>query len=331
MPDQPSIVETGRRQPPPHPGLGLVRATESAALAAARWLGKGERNAADHAAQDAMAEALNLMPMNGRIISGEEMRLGGHSPLDSEARVGTGKGPDLDVEVNAIDGASLVAAGQGGAVSVAAFAPPGALWHAAPAIYMDKLVVDRTVAGDLGPDALDAPPAWVLGVVARAKGKDVGELVVFILDRPRHHALIAEVRRAGARVSLRPAGDISGGIMAADPDSPIDVMMGKGGASEGLLTACAVRILEGTMLARLAPMSDTEREACEGAGHDMKRVLTCGDMVAGDDIFFTATGVTDTPLLRGVRHHGDYADTHSLVLRAETGTRRLISTEHRLK
>jgi len=330
MPDQPSRVETGHRQPPPHPGLGLVRATESAALAAARWLGKGDRNTADQAAQDAMAEALNLMPMQGRIISGEEMRLGGNSPLDSQAKVGTGKGPELDVEVNAIDGASLVSAGQGGAISVAAFAPKGALWHAAPAIYMDKIVVDRTVAGDLGPEALDAPTAWVLGVVARTKGKDVGDLVVFILDRPRHHVLIEEVRHAGARVALRPAGDISAAVMAADPSCAIDIMIGKGGASEGLLSACAVKILGGAMLARLAPMSDTEREACEGAGHDMDQVLTCGDLVAGDDIFFTATGVTETPLLRGVRYHGDYVDTHTLVLRAETGTRRLISTEHRL-
>ena len=330
MSDHPSIVETGRRQPPPHPGLGLVRATESAALAAGRWLGKGDRQAADHAAQDAMAEALNLLPMKGRIISGEEMRLGGESPLDSETSVGTGKGPGLDVEVNAIDGASLVSAGQCGAISVAAFAPAGTLWHAAPAIYMDKLVVDRTVADALGPDALDAPPAWVLGVVARTKGKDVEDLMVFILDRPRHATLIEEVRRAGARVSLRPAGDISAAVMAADPSCAIDVMMGKGGASEGLLSACAVKILGGNMLARLAPQSDTEREDCVDAGHDMDRVLTCSDMVAGDEIFFTATGVTDTLLLRGVRYHGDYVDTNTLVLRAETGTRRLISTEHRL-
>lgn len=173
MSDQPTTVETGRRQPPPHPGLGLIRATESAALAAGRWLGKGRRNDTDHAAQDAMAAALNLMPMKGRIICGEEMRLGSHSPLDSDSSVGTGKGPELDVEVNAIDGASLVAAGQSGAVSVAAFAPAGSMWHPAPAVYMQKLVVDRTVGDSLGLESLDAPPAWVLGVVARTKGKNV--------------------------------------------------------------------------------------------------------------------------------------------------------------
>ncbi len=330
MPDHPTVAETGLRQPPPHPGLGLIRATESAALAAGRWLGKGERNDADHAAQDAMAAALNLMPMKGRIISGEEMRLGSHSPLDSDAAVGTGKGPELDVEVNAIDGAGLVAAGQSGAVSVAAFAPPGSMWHPAPAVYMQKLVVDRTMGDAMGPDALDAPPAWVLGVVARAKGKEVADLMVFILDKPRHESLIEDVRRSGARVYLRPSGDISGGIMAADPSCPIDLMMGTGGASEGLLTACAVKTLGGSMLGRLAPRSDEERTACEEAGHDLGRVLTCSDMVAGDDTFITITGVTDTPLLRGVRYHGDCVDTQTMVLRSETGTRRIISTEYRL-
>jgi fructose-1,6-bisphosphatase II len=330
MYDQPSLAETGQRQPPPHPGLGLIRATEAAALAAGRWMGKGDRNAADHAAQDAMAAALNLMPMQGRIISGEEMRLGDDSPLASATSVGTGKGPELDVEVNAIDGAALVAAGQSGAISVAAVAPPGAMWHADPAVYMDKLVVDRTVADAVGPEALDAPPAWLLGMVARAKGKDVGDLMVFILDRPRHESLIQEVRRAGARVHLRIAGDISGGIMAADPNSPIDLMIGRGGASEGLLTACAVKILGGAMLARLSPMSNAEREACTEAGHDLARILTCGDMIAGDEIFISATGVTETSLLRGVRYHGEFVDTQSLVLRLETGTRRLVNTEHRL-
>ncbi len=330
MTEKPTILEQGKRQPPPHPGLGLVRATESAALASGRWMGLGDRHAADHAAQDAMAEALNLMPMKGRIVSGEELRVGGHSPLDSDAAVGTGKGPDLDVEVNAIDGASLVAEGQPGALSIAAFAPPGAMWHPAPAVYMERLAVDRQAAEALGPEVLDAPPAWTLGVIARAKGKDVRDLAVFILDRPRHRTLIHDVRRAGARVFIRPAGDIGATIMAADLEGPLDVIMGVGGASEGLLAACAVKILGGRMYSRVVPQSDTERETCLGAGIDLKRILSCDDMIAGDDVFFTATGITDTPLLRGVRYHGDFVDTQSLVLRSETGTRRIISTEHRL-
>ncbi|HPF69970.1 MAG TPA: fructose-bisphosphatase class II family protein [Candidatus Krumholzibacteria bacterium] len=329
--DQPSQAETGHRQPPPHPGLGLVRATESAALAAGRWMGLGDRLAADQAAQDAMAEALNLMPMQGRIVSGEELRLGGHSRLDSGAPVGNGKGPELDVEVNAIDGASLVAEGRPGSMSVAAFAGPGAMWKPSPAVYMQKLVVDRRAAAALGPEALDAPPGWVLALVARQMGKEIRDLVVFILERPYHENLIDEVRRAGARVYLRPAGDIAGAIQTADPAGGLDVMMGIGGASEGLLAACAVKALGGGMLGRVHARDADERKAFVEAGVKVDRVLDCGDMVAGDDVFFTATGVTDTPLLRGVRYHGDVVETQSLVLRMDTGTRRLITTEHRLR
>lgn len=331
MTDKPTNLEQGKRLPPPHPGLGLVRATESAALAASRWMGLGDRHAADRAAQEAMAEALNFMPMQGRIISGEELRLGGHSPLDSDASVGTGKGPKLDVEVNAIDGASLVAEGRPGALSIAAFAPPGAMWHPAPAVYMRKLVVNREVADAIGPEALDAPVPWTLGLVARAKGKEVRDLVVFILDRPRHRTLVHDVRRAGARVYLRPAGDIGAAIIAADPQGDLDLMLGVGGASEGLLAACAVKVLGGAMFGRVDPQSETEQEACRGAGIDLEQVRSADDMVAGEDIFLTATGITSTPLAHCVRYRGHYVDTQSLVLRADTGTRRIISTEHRLK
>ena len=331
MQDNPTRAETGRRLPPPHPGLGLVRATESAALAAGRWMGLGDRHAADAAAQDAMAEALNLMPMRGRIVGGEELRVGEHSRLDSGAEVGSGKGPELDVEVNAVDGASLVAEGRPGSMSVAAFAGPDAMWKPTPAVYMQKLVVDRRAAGALGPEALDAPPGWVLALVARQMGKEIRDLVVFILERSRHENLVAEIRRAGARVYLRPAGDIGGAIMAADPRGGIDLMMGIGGASEGLLAACAVKALGGAMLGRVHTRDAGERHACEEAGLDPSRVMDCGAMVAGDDVFFTATGITDTPLLAGVRYHGGCVDTESLVLRMDTGTRRLIVTEHRLK
>ncbi len=331
MPDKPTQVEIGLRQPPPHPGLGLVRATEAAALAAGRWMGLGDRHAADHAAQGAMAEALNLMPMQGCIVSGEELRSGEHSPLDSGAAVGTSKGPKLDVEVNAIDGAGLVAEGRPGSMSVAAFASPGAMWKPAPAVYMEKIVVDRRAAAALGPEALDAPPGWVLAMVARQMGKEIRDLVVFILERPRHQQLVHEVRKAGARVYLRTAGDIGGAIMTADPSGGIDLLLGTGGASEGLLAACAVKALGGGMLGRVHTRDAAERQACLDAGLDLQRVLDCGDMVAGNDVFFTATGITDTPLLRGVRYHGDSVDTQSLVLRMDTGTRRLISTEHRLR
>ena len=316
---------------PPHPGLDLVRATEAGALAAGRYMGLGNSIEADRAAQDAMAAALDQLPMKGRIVCGEEGRIGGHSRLDSQCLVGTGDGPDLDVEVNAIDGARLVAEGQTGALSVAAFAPPGAMWDPGPAVYMEKLVVDRTVAESLGPEALDAPPGWTLAMVARAKGKDVRDLIVFIVDRPRHKQLVHEVRQAGARVFLRSSGDVGGALLAADSTGHVDAMMGIGGVAEGLMSACAVKALGGGMLGRITPQSQNERQACLDGGIDLDKILTCGDMIKGEEVFFSATGVTGGFLLRGVNYHGDYVDTHSLVLRFETGTRRIITTEHRFK
>ena len=291
--ETPPNFKVDRREPPHHPGLGLVRVTENGALAASRWMGLGDAVAADHAAQDAMTAALNLLPMRGRIVSDEEGRTGEASPLSTGADVGTGEGPELDVEINAIDGATLVAEGKSGALSVAALAPRGAMWRPGPAVYLDKLVVDRSVADAIGPDALDAPPGWTLAAVARAKGKDIRDLVVFILERERHLKLIAEVRKAGARVLLRKGGDIGGALMAADPHVSIDVLMGIGGSAEGLMAACAVKALGGAMFARSAPQSEGEREACRTANVAPDRILTHDDLVAGDEVFFSATGISD--------------------------------------
>ena len=329
--ETPGNFAAEKREPPHHPGLGLVRVTEAGALAASRWMGLADREAADQAAKTAMTNGLNLLPMRGRIVSGEEGRTGEKSPLDTGCEVGTGVGPELDVEINAIDGATLVAEGKSGAISVAALAPGGSLWQPGPAVYLDKLVVDRSVAEAIGPDALDAPAGWTLAAVARAKGKDIRDLVVFILERTRHENLIAEVRKAGARVLLRKGGDIGGAMMAADPNVSIDVLMGIGGAAEGLMAACAVKALDGAIMARVAPQSAAELQACRDQGVDLKRILTRDDLVSGNEVFFSATGITDGWLLGGVNFHGPTVDTQSLVLRYETGTRRLIKTEHRLK
>lgn len=318
-------------QPPPHPGLGLVRATEAAALVAGRWMGRGDAKSCDLAAQDAMAEALNLLPMKGRIVCGEESRVHAPLPLDSGSKVGTGDGPELDVEVNAIDGAKLVAAGKTGSLSVAAFALPGAMWNLVPAAYMERIVVDRRVAEALGPEALDAPPAWTLALVARQLKKDIRDLIVFVLDRPRHEELVTAIRKAGARVHLSEGGDVCGGLLAADTEGVFDMMVGIGGAAEGLITACAVRALGGGMLGRIAPQSEQEMQACVEAGIDTKRIYTAGDMVRGNEVMFVATGITDSALLHGVRYHGETVQTQSMVLRLESRTRRLISTDHRLK
>lgn len=321
----------GHRDPPHHPGLGLVRVTEASALAAGRWMGRGDRDAADDAGQTAMARSLNLLPMRGRIVSGEEGRLHAASPLDSGQDVGTGEGPELDVEVNAIDGATLVAKGKPGALAAAALAPRGAMWRPGPAVYLYKLVVDRTVAGTLGPEALDAPVGWTLAAVARAKGKDIRDLAVFVVNRPRHDTLIADLRKAGARVVLRGGGDVGGSLLAADARSAIDLMLGIGGAAEGLLAACAVKALGGAMLARVTPQDEDERRACLAAGMDLNQVLTTNELIRGDEVFFSATGVTEGAMLSGVRFLGDTAETQSLVLRYETGTRRFMTTEHRLR
>lgn len=323
--------EPEERHPPHHPGLGLVRVTEAGALAASRWMGRGDRQAADRAAQQAMATNLNLLPMKGYIVSGEEGRTGEPSQLESGRSVGSGSGPELDVETNAIDGATLVAEGKSGAMSVAAVAPRGTMWDPGPAVYLNKLVVDRSVAESLSPDALDAPTGWILAAVARAKGMDISDLAVFILDRPRHQELITEVRQAGARVLLRKGGDVSGAMMAADPNVAIDLLLGIGGAAEGLMAACAVKALGGAIMARVAPQSQQEEQACREQGLDLTRILTCDDLVAGDEVFFSATGVTVGWLLDGVSYRGRAAYTHSVSLRHETGTRRLIHTEHRLK
>jgi len=239
----------------------------------------------------------------------------------------------MDVIVDPIDGTRLVMEGRSGALSVVAAAPRGSMWSAPPSIvvYMNKIVVDREVAEALVPECMEAPAAWTLALIARVKGKELRDLVVFVLDRPRHADLIEEIRMAGARVALHNEGDIGGAILAAMPHSSVDVLMGVGGVPEGVTAACAVKALSGAMLGRLAPQSPMEREQCVGFGLDPDKILNCNQLVTSDEIYFAATGVTDGPLLDGVRYRSGRAETHSLVLRAETGTRRLIRAEHMLQ
>lgn len=307
-------------------GLDLVRATEAAALAAGRWMGLGNRDAADQAAAEAMFNALNTLQMDGVIALGEEARSGEEGVLLSGAHVGTGRGPKLDVVVDPIDGRRMLAQGRPDAIAVAAVAPRGSMWSPKPAAYMEKLVVNSMVAAALVPECLDAPAAWTLALVARSKGKAVRDLLVFVLDRPRHADLIDEIRAAGARVVLQSDGDIAGALQAASPNGAVDVLMGIGGASEGVVAACAVKALGGAMLARLA--REQKGELVEQTKDEPRPILSGNELVAGQHIFFAATGITDGPLLKGVRYEGSRAETHSLILRCETGTRRLIQAEH---
>ena len=316
------------KHPPRNLGLDLLRVTEAAALAAGRWMGLGEREKANQDAAAAMVKVLNTLDMNGCIVIGEEGRVGIHSPLDTGQRVGTGDGPEMDVLADPIDGRNLLAQGHPDVISVAALAPRGSVWMPAPAVYMNKIVVNRQVADALVPECLDAPAAWTLALVARAKGKPVRDLVVFVLGKPRHNDLIREIRAAGARTMMRSDGEVVGALMAASPHGSVDVMMGIGGAPEGVLVACATRAMAGGMLGRLSPQGAEEREAVQAAGLDTRRALACNELVASQEIFFAATGITDGALLSGVHYHGDEAETESLVVRAETGTRRFIRAEY---
>ncbi|NUQ37874.1 MAG: class II fructose-bisphosphatase [Caldilineales bacterium] len=311
-------------------GLELVRVTEASALAAGRWMGLGSREGAGRAATEAVIRTLRTVSMAGVIVVGEETRIGVHSPVDTNQPVGNGQGPEMDVVVDPIDGTTLLVQGRSGAISVVGAAPRGSMWAPAPAAYMEKIVVDRDVAPALVPECLDAPAAWTLALVARIKKKEVRDLVVFVLDRPRHRHLIEEIRAAGARVALRTDGDIAGAILAALPGTSIDLLLGIGGVAEGVTAACAVRALGGCMLGRLAPQSPEERAAVAAAGLDLDRILTCKEIVRSDEIFFAATGIADGPLLDGVRYQSGRASTHSLVLRGETGTLRRIYAEHNI-
>jgi fructose-1,6-bisphosphatase II len=310
-------------------GLDLVRVTEAAALAAGRWMGFGDPDSANRAAAEAMANSLNTLDINGYIVIGEELKIGEHFPLCTGMKVGCGSGEAMDVVLDAVEGARLLAKAHSDSISAIGATPRGAMLPLYPAEYMEKIIVDREAADALIPECLDAPAAWTLALVARVKKKPVRDLVVFVLDRPRHLHLIQEIRSAGARVLLRSDGDVAGALATAT-HAHADILMGTGGVPEGLIAACAVKSLGGAMLARLAPQSDEERARVANAGLNIKQIFTCDDLIGGNEIFFAATGITDGALLRGVHYQGDEGHTESLVLRCETGSRRIIQSVHQI-
>jgi fructose-1,6-bisphosphatase II len=233
----------------------------------------------------------------------------------------------VDLLADALEGGRLLAGGYPGALSTLAVAPRGAIWNPRGARYMDKIVVNAEVAPALVPECLDAPAAWTLALVARAKGKQVRDLVVFVLDRPRHADLVAEIRAAGAHVLLRAGGDVAGALMACLRDGKVDLLMGTGGVPQGLMAACAVKAARGAMLGRLAA-EHSKGEAARAEDPEARRIRTADEIVTGPYAFFVATGITDSPLLNGVRYHGPRAESNSIILRAETGIRRTIFAEH---
>jgi fructose-1,6-bisphosphatase II len=310
-------------------GLELVRVTENAAFAASRWIGSGNRTGAHTAAHHAMYETLSQAGINAHIAIAEEQRTPDQAILCGNDIYGDPSTDDIDVDIAAdpIDGTSLLVKGRPGAISVMGIAPRGAMWTPLPAHYMDKIVVDRESASALVPECLDAPPAWTLALVARAKGTEVRDMTVVVLARARHEELIEEIRATGARILLLEEGDVAGALVTATVGNGIDLLMGVGGASQGVLTACAVKALSGAMLARLSPQTKQEHEEIMDAGLDTKKVYTQDDLVKGDQIFFSATGITDSAILSGVQTRTGFVELHSLLVRSETGTRRYIHSE----
>jgi fructose-1,6-bisphosphatase II len=311
-------------------GFSVLRATEAAALVAGRWVGRGNPLAADQAAAEAIHQVLNQVDMDGLIVIGEERRHADHIFLTTGTSLGNRRGPALDVVVDSVEGVRLLAEGLPDAVSLVALAPRGTMRSLAPSSYMSKLVVSQEAAHAIGPEALDAPPAWTLGVVARAMGKAVPDLTVFVLNRPRHQDLIEEIRMAGARVLLRPEGDVVGALLTALPGPGVDVLMGIGGTAEGVVAACAVKAVGGVIFGRLDPQSEEERRQVSDAGLDLKQILAGSELVSSDDVFFAATGITEGLLFKGVHYDAASATTHSLILRGASGVRRQIYADHPL-
>ncbi len=313
---------------PPDPdrnlALELVRVTEAAAIAAARYMGRGDKERVDQAAVDAMRPVLNSVQMNGIVVIGEGEK--DEAPmLYNGEHVGAGTPPEVDFAVDPVDGTTLTAKSLPDAISVVAVAERGTMFDPGPCLYMEKLAVAEDVAGVVD---LDAPIAVNLRRIAERRGKRAEDITVAVLDRPRHADLVREVLATGARIKLLLDGDVAGAILAADPSSSVDVCVGIGGTPEGVIAACALRCLDGQLLGRLYPRNDGERAAALERGYDLDRVLTTRDLVSGDDIFFAATGVTSGELLQGVRYTPQRVYTQSLSMRSKSGAVRIIEGRH---
>ena len=315
-----------RERPSRNLALELVRVTESAALAASRWIGRGDKNGVDGAAVEAMRTVLATVQMDGVVVIGEGEKDAAPMLYNGE-RIGDGTPPLTDIAVDPIDGTTLAAYGRTNAISVIAVAERGAMFDPGPCFYMHKIAVGPDAVGSID---ITASAAQNLRWIAKAKRESVRDLTVMILDRPRHEELIDEVRAAGARIKLISDGDIFGSIATCWPKAGVDVLMGIGGTPEGVVSACALKSMGGEIQGLLYPRDDTEKQAAIAAGHDLSKVLTMDDLVQGDNCFFAATGVTDGELLEGVHYNGNGATTESLVMRSRSGTVRLIQAQHRL-
>jgi fructose-1,6-bisphosphatase II len=313
-----------RQLPDRNLAMELVRVTEAAALAAGRWVGRGDKIAADGAAVDAMRLMIDSVSMDGVVVIGEGEKDEAPMLFNGE-RVGIGVGPETDVAVDPIDGTTLTSVGQPNALSVIALAPRGSMFFPGAAMYMEKIATGPEAAGAID---ITAPVGENIRAVAKAKSKRPEEVTVTILARPRHDDMIREIREAGARVFLITDGDVAGAIVAAIPRTEVDLLLGIGGTPEGVVSAAALKCLGGEIQGRLYPRNDEERRALIDDGYDLDAVLTADDLAAGDDLFFAATGITDGYLLDGVRYWPDAATTYSMVMRSRSGTIRYVRSDH---
>ncbi|MFF8970562.1 class II fructose-bisphosphatase [Streptomyces sp. NPDC014995] len=322
----PSELDVPSEAPDRNLALELVRVTEAAAMAAGRWVGRGDKNGADGAAVRAMRTLVSTVSMNGVVVIGEGEKDEAPMLFNGE-RVGDGTGAECDIAVDPIDGTTLTAKGMPNAIAVLAAAERGSMFDPSAVFYMDKLVT--------GPEAaefvdIEAPVSVNIRRVAKAKRATPEDVTVVILDRPRHEGIIKEIRETGARIKLISDGDVAGSILALREGTGVDLLLGIGGTPEGIISACAVKCLGGTIQGKLWPKDDEERQRALDAGHDLDRVLTTEDLVTGENVFFVATGITDGELLRGVRYRSETATTDSIVMRSKSGTVRRIDSEHRL-
>ncbi|MFP3323372.1 class II fructose-bisphosphatase [Planococcus sp. SIMBA_160] len=306
--------------------MELVRITEAAAIASSKWMGRGLKNEADDAATEAMRTVFDTIPMRGTVVIGEgEMD---EAPmLYIGEKLGSGDGPEVDVAVDPVEGTNIVAAGGWNAIAVLAIADRGNLLNA-PDMYMDKIAVGPEAVGKID---INAPVIDNLRAVAKAKNKDIEDVVATIIDRPRHAQIIKEIREAGARIKLITDGDIAGAINTAFDQTGVDILFGIGGAPEGVISAVGLKCLGGEFQGKLVPMDDEERQRCLDMGLEVDKVLMMDDLVKGDDAIFAATGITDGELLRGVQLKGAFAESHTLVMRAKSGTVRFVEGRHSLK
>jgi fructose-1,6-bisphosphatase II len=316
---------SSKSKPDRNLALELVRVTEAAALAAARMVGRGDKEGADQAAVDAMRYVLDSVSMDGVVVIGEGEK--DEAPmLYNGEHIGDGSPPQVDIAVDPLEGTRLTALGMPSALAVIALSERGTMFDPGPCVYMEKIAGGPEIADLLD---LDRPLADTLALIAERKQTDIRDVMVVMLDRDRHHEAMRQVREAGARVRLITDGDVAGSLLAVDENSSVDLLWGIGGTPEGVISAAAIKCIGGQLLGRLWPRDDDERKAAIDAGYDLEKVLTCDDLVAGHDAFFSATGVTDGDVLQGVRYQGDQgATTESLVMRSRTGTVRRISARH---